>query len=1325
MGSTEQLREPSREEFAGFLSLLSFQWISPLIRKAYKFSLKSTDIWTINSGRDINQLFQRFEWYFAERNNTKRTNTLIWALYKTFNKELSVGGILQLISSTSQIVAPFLLRYIIEHSSEPPNKGTAIAFVCLLIVIQCAQCLATNHMLYMCTVVGAQTRAILTNKIFIKSLERKSTRTRSLSHKSYTAVDKEQALPSSSSNAGEKGTENSPKDAISLMSNDTKSIEQVISVIHLLWALPLSIIVALVLLFINIGMSTLSGFACIIILVPILIHAMKSLVSFRLSINSYSDRRVSRLHEILQSMWFVKISAMETSFIDELQKIRKQERKYLNLSAVFKNAALSVSASLPVFASVASFATYAKTGHGFQPGPIFSSFALWNSLRFPLSIIPMVLGMAADATSSIKRVETFLLTPEEDDMIRYSDLSLFAITMEHANFSWMENGMNIQSDHQAEKSKTIDVALDISSGSTETLVAKSDYLRDITLSAQEGQLIGLAGPSGAGKSSLICALAGEMKLMKGKVSIKGKRSVCYQNPWLHATSIRENILFGNPMDQKWYERVIDACALREDIDMLPDLDRTYVGESGLRLSGGQKQRICLARAIYAKADVVLLDDCLSALDTTTRNHVLDFAICSLLKDSCTILATHDTSALEKCDKIILLDNLTIKALGSRDELTTDLKEVTEPKTLGRDSTEPGGFHTENRNHPQPNVATSSSRIDPESLHRTESTASKVAALTHFHYVGSLASPITILCLGLLLIVAQGSSILTGLWLSYWTSNRFNLSIDEYIGVYSGLGFAQALLTFIVGAVLTCLATQSSMVIFRRSLAAVIHSPMDFFVRTPLGEITSRLMDDTNLLDNNLPEAYRLFLTTLASLGSIFVLIISQVHYFAIVVVFICGLIFGLSVYYKASTRDLKHHEAIRRSRVLNIFTQTLAGCTTIRAYGRTAYFVTEFQQAVDEVTAAAFLALATQRWLCLRLDLISILLLLGTGLVVATGALDLSPSVAGLLLAYVLPITQILQILVRQLAEVEAYFVSFERSVEYTKLPPEESSPRNAEPPTWPESGNLVFQGVSMRYRATEPYILEGISLQVNHGEKIGIVGRTGAGKSSLIKLLCGIVKPSEGLITLDGIDITQISVPKLRSSMTYIPQDPTFFSGTVQSNLDPFSQFSEQQIVSALQEVGLHAKDSLTERGEKSQPSRSHTNLVPTTLISQNAQNLSAGQRQLLALARALLRNSKIVLCDEATSSVDNETDVMIQRTLSTAFDKATVLCIAHRLRTVLHYDRICVINGGKVVEMDTPLRLWESGGLFWRMCGEMGIQRQDVEEAMDHDTLSEYSLD
>ena len=1320
MASTEQLRTPSREEFAGFLSHLSFQWISPLIRKAYKTRLDANDIWTINAHRDTNQLFQRFESHFAERTNNKGTNPLIWALHKTFKKELLMGGILQLISSTSQIVAPFILRYIIEYASKPSDRSKAIAFVCLLVIIQCAQCLATSHMLYMSTVMGAQTRAILTNKIFIKSLKRTSTTTQGHPHNSNTSVGKQKSLASSSSDVDETDAGDSPRDAINLISNDTKSIEQVISVIHLLWALSLSIIVALVLLIINIGVSTLSGFACIIILVPLLVLSMKSLVRFRVSINKYSDRRVSRLQEILQSMWFVKVSAMESSFIDELHNIRKQERKYLKLSAVFKNAALSVSASLPVFASVASFATYAKTGHGFEPGPIFSSFALWNSLRFPLSIIPMVLGMAADATSAIKRVETFLLAPEEKDVVRDPDIALFAITVEEADFSWTKTGMDTQICESTEKCHPIDPASVISSASTKTLVPTADYLRDITFSAQKGQLIGLAGPSGSGKSSLICALAGEMALLKGNLNIKGKRSVCYQNPWLHSTSIRENILFGSPMNQEWYQRVIDACALRQDIDMLPDFDDTHVGEGGLRLSGGQKQRVCLARAIYAKADVVLLDDCLSALDTTTRNHVLDVAICGLLKDTCTILATHDTGALKRCDKIILLDDLAIKAVGSGEELTTDLEEINERKIPNKTVTEPGAFHLKDSNDPQPEDGTPASRIDSEAFRCKETTRGKVTSSTHLHYIQSIASPIIILLLALLLIVAQGSGILTGLWLSYWTSNRFTLSTDEYIGVYCGLGFAQALLTFIFGAITTCLATQSSMVIFWRSLGAVLRSPMDFFVTTPLGEITSRLMDDTSMLDNNLPEAYRLFWTTLAGLGSIFVLIISQVPHFTPVVLVMCGLIYGLSVYYKASTRDLKHHEAIRRSRVLNIFTQALAGCTTIRAYGRTEHFVTEFQTAVNEVSAAAFLALATQRWLCLRLDSISTLLLLGTGLVVATGALNLSPSVSGLLLAYVLPVTLILQIIVRQLAEVEAYLVSFERSVEYTKLPPEEGSPRNAEPPNWPESGNLVFKDVSMRYKITDPNILEEISLQVRHGEKIGIVGRTGAGKSSLIKLLCGIVKPSEGVITFDGIDITKISVQKLRSSMTVIPQDPTFFSGTVRSNLDPFNQFAEEQIISALQEVGLYAKHSSPERDEKPE-SGGNINLMPTTPISKNAQNLSAGQRQLLALARALLRNSKIVLCDEATSSVDNETDVMIQTTLSTAFEDATVLCIAHRLRTVLHYDRICVIDAGRVVEMDTPLRLWEAGGPFRRMCEQLGIKRQTVEKAVNQEVCDE----
>ncbi|KAF2262036.1 ABC multidrug transporter [Lojkania enalia] len=1346
MDIPESRPEQSKEGFAGGLSILTFHWIAPLMRKAYKTSLTADDIWMVNSNREISRLLQKFDSFFLVAINSRRKQVILWVLYRTFRKELVLGGVLQLFSTTSQIVAPYILRYIIECSTEANiagkkrlrsiNIGRGVGLVCLLVAVQSIQCLVTSHMLYISTMIGAESRAILTSKIFDKALSSSSATVSGPEQQIKTQTIQNDNSVSQSKTNQNQVSDRSTSEAINLTTMDTKRIEQAIGVIHLLWALPMAIFVGLGLLFINIGSSTFSGFACIVVLVPLLTYAMKSLVTFRAFINKQSNERVSRLQEVLRCVWFIKISALEENFIDKINDLREKERRYLGFSAILKNACLAASASLPVFASVASFATFAKTGHNLKAGPIFSSFALWNALRFPLAIIPMVLGMAAEALSAIKRVETFLLSEDYSDFVEFSESESFAFKVENADFSWTSNDthklfsphtmtpgplspQSISTSSEGSMVELLQIRTGLPKPSEQDPSTHKFCLRNINFFGHKGELIGIFGRSGSGKSSLISALAGEMVKFNGRVIFDGPKAVCYQKPWLQSASIRENVLFGRSMDVDWYYQVIDACGLRFDIELLPEGDNTHVGEGGLKVSGGQKQRICLARAIYTKAENILLDDPLSALDVATSQHVLENAICGLLRKSCCVLATHDIRALRKCHKVVWIEDSLIKAIGTPNDLLNGLEDYIEPPEIETTSREFGANSTTHLQLKPAEVEDRQSESGEKlsAFGHTTSTPKNARAQTYLQYIWALGSPLTMLSAAVLLIVAQGSTVITGLWLSYWISDRFHLTMNQYIGIYLGLGFAQALLAFIVGAMITYLATRTSIKVTAKSLRAVISSPMDFFVKTSVGEITSRLIDDTDHLDNGLPEAFRLFMTTITGLGSIFVLLIAVVHYFAIAAVIICLSLLALSMYYKASTRSLKHHEAIRRSQMLVVLSQALAGRSTIRAYGQVQQFMARFRESVDQVSAPAFLALATQRWLCLRLDLISTLLLLAVGLIVATGAFDLSPHISGLLLAYILPITQVLQILVRQLAEVEADMLSFERNLDYTKLPPEDNKPWHSQNPAWPQSGFLVFQDVSMRYHDDEPAVLQNISFDVHHGEKIGIVGRTGAGKSSLIKLICGIVRPSAGTITIDGVDIATIKLKTLRSNLTVIPQDPTLFTGTVRSNLDPFGQHQDTDLLLALERVGLHGYQKLNLLSTMATKEISHDYntqfLTLDTMIEPNAVNLSVGQQQLLALARALLRDSKIVLCDEATSSIDDATDNMIHQTLSTSLKDKTVLFIAHRLKSVLHYDRICVTDKGRVVEMDTPQNLWNKNGLFRKMCETARIELQDIQSS------------
>ena len=558
----------------------------------------------------------------------------------------------------------------------------------------------------------------------------------------------------------------------------------------------------------------------------------------------------------------------------------------------------------------------------------------------------------------------------------------------------------------------------------------------------------------------------------------------------------------------------------------------------------------------------------------------------------------------------------------------------------------------------------------------------------------------------LLIISQGANITTSLWLSWWTSNKFGYSTGQYIGAYAGLGVVQALMMFAFSVSLSILGTKSSRVLLQQAIFRVLRAPMSFFDTTPLGRITNRFSKDVDIMDNNLTDAMRMFFFTMAMIISVFILIIVYFHYFAIALGPLFLMFIFSASYYRASAREVKRHESLLRSDVFARFSEGVSGTSSIRAYGLQKHFSHGLRMAVDQMNSAYYLTFSNQRWLSVRLDCIGNLLVFTTGILVVTSRFNVQPSIAGLVLSYILSIVQMIQFTVRQLAEVENAMNSTERIHYYgTQLDEEAPLKLSPVPDSWPEKGEIIFNEVQMRYRANLPLVLQGLTIKVAAGERVGIVGRTGAGKSSIMSTLFRLVELSGGSISIDGINIATVGLKDLRTRLAIIPQDPTLFRGTIRSNLDPFNEHSDLELWSALRQADLI--DDRAKMDDKVQ-GRIHLDGI----VEEEGLNFSLGQRQLMALARALVRGAQIIVCDEATSSVDMETDQKIQRTIATAFKGKTLLCIAHRLKTIINYDRICVMDQGTIAELDTPLALWQEGGIFRSMCDRSGISRQDFED-------------
>lgn len=749
------------------------------------------------------------------------------------------------------------------------------------------------------------------------------------------------------------------------------------------------------------------------------------------------------------------------------------------------------------------------------------------------------------------------------------------------------------------------------------------------------------------------------------------------------------------------------CALQQDLDMLPNGDATEIGERGITISGGQKQRLNIARAIYFDADIVLMDDPLSAVDAHVGRHIFDNAILGLLGNKCRILATHQLWVLNRVDRIVWMEGGRIQAVDTFDNLTANhagFRQLMESTSVEKEE--------DKEDAP---VAAQAADDKPKAkkkkaaglMQAEERAVASIPWSTYGAYVEASGTLLNAPISFLLLILSQCTNIATSLWLSFWTSNKFALGENTYIAGYVALGTAQCLLMFAFSIMLTMLGTRASRTLLGKAVHRTLRAPMSFFDTTPLGRITNRFSRDVDVMDNNLTDAIRMYLLTLAMIISVFALIIAFFHWFAVALVPLVIIFLLASSYYRSSAREVKRFESVLRSVVFAKFAEGLNGVASIRAYGLKDKFVDDLRGAIDEMNAAYYLTFSNQRWLSMRLDLIGNLLVFTTAILVVNSRFSVDPSIGGLVLSYILAIVQMIQFTVRQLAEVENSMNAVERILYYGNSLEEEAPEHTVEVrPTWPEKGEIVFDNVEMRYRAGLPLVLQGLDMHIKGGERIGVVGRTGAGKSSIMSTLFRLVEISGGRITIDGLDISTLGLHDLRSRLAIIPQDPTLFRGTVRSNLDPFNEHTDLALWSALRQSDLVPADASIDDRD---PARIHLD----SSVEEDGLNFSLGQRQMMALARALVRGSRIIICDEATSSVDMETDEKIQATMATGFRGKTLLCIAHRLRTIIGYDRICVMDAGQIAEMDAPINLWKQGGIFRGMCDRSGIRAEDIMSA------------
>ncbi|CAI6344119.1 unnamed protein product [Macrosiphum euphorbiae] len=866
-------------------------------------------------------------------------------------------------------------------------------------------------------------------------------------------------------------------------------------------------------------------------------------------------------------------------------------------------------------------------------------------------------------------------------------------------------------------------------------------LSNINLRVSSGQLVAVVGTVGSGKSSLISAFLGEMEKVSGRVNTKGTIAYVPQQAWIQNTSLKNNILFGETFDDRAYKNVTDACGLKSDFQMLPAGDDTEIGEKGINLSGGQKQRVSLARAVYKESDIYFLDDPLSAVDSHVGNHIFEHVIgpTGLLQKKTRILVTHGITYLRDVDLIVVMKDGQISETGTYNELLDKkgdfadilLLHMQEQNEYEVDEIEintsledaPADLKEKYINQKseknsnssmQRQIAIDSNKPIPRPIleqkaQLIEAEKAETDNVKWDIYIQYIELSGTIFCISsvLLTFLYQVFYTLSSIWLSIWSNDDRSINHETenddnkfmHLTVYGLLGIGQIFSSIALSITFSLGTIHGAEKFYKLINSRLFKNPLSLFDTTPIGRILNRVSKDIDTIDNVLPSLILSRIKYTVSVIGTLIVISYSTPIFAVVIIPIAIIYYIMQRFFVATSRQLQRLESISRSPIYSHFSETIEGTTSIRAYGAQSKFILQSEQIVDFNQSCFYPKTVADRWMILRVETIGNFIIFFTSVFSVLRRDTLSPGIVGLSVSYALQITRFLNLLIRATSDVETNIVAVERVKEYAETPQEApwEVPSTQPPREWPTSGEIQFKNLKVRYRESLDLVLKGLNFSVKGGKKVGVVGRTGAGKSSLTLSLFRIVEASEGSILIDGVDISKIGLHTLRNRLTIIPQGiisyPVLFSGTLRMNLDPINSNTDAQLWSALTLVHLKSYIVGLASGLDYE-------------VSKGGENLSVGQRQLVCLARALLKKTKILVLDEATASIDLETDNLIQTTIRTEFKDCTVLTIAHRLNTIMDSDKVIVLDNGFMIEYDSPANLLrDKSSVFYSMAKDAGL--------------------
>ncbi|XP_034236432.1 probable multidrug resistance-associated protein lethal(2)03659 [Thrips palmi] len=1278
--------KPNPRAKSNFLLNLTFLWTFPIFRKGLKKEFEEGDLFQPLPDHESGIVGAKLEGIWQdvvkEAEEKQTTPSLLKALLRCFGNEFICIGIpLAIMELFIRIMQPIFLGWLVSYFSEDYIDEEYNGYIYGTLVIVCSALSVWTMHPYMLSILhlGMKVRVATCSLAYRKLLRLNRAALR----------------------------ETTPGQLVNLLSNDVNRFDIAVLFIHYLWLGPLQTFVITVFLIYEIGtLPALVGVASLLVYAPMQGYFGKMASVCRLKVALRTDERVRLMNEIIGAIQVIKMYAWEVPFQKMVTIARKLEVNQIMNTNYIRGTIVSFIIFAKRFSIFAALLTFALAGDKLTAKHVFIVTAYFNILQANMTVFfPQGITQVAEALVSVKRLQKIMLLPEVKSLTGNDLKKEGAIIMNSASAKW-------------------DPEL------------TEHTLSEVTVNIAPGSLVAVVGPVGAGKSSFLNAILGELQLDSGSLQVGGTVSYAGQEPWLFASTVRQNILFGEPMDPVRYKEVINVCALKADIAMFPQGDRTIVGEKGVSLSGGQRARINLARALYRQADIYLLDDPLSAVDAHVSAHLFHDCISKYLHGKTRILVTHQLQYLPFVDRVFVLNNGHLISEGTY----LEIKDMGLDSLLGSMAHDPektDGNKEENEeasNHKSPLKRDSPSRlsiISSVSGHDSKRSSIDPSMMEYVHpedpeerasgavgwnifmaYFKSAGNCFYVFLVLSSFVWCQLFASAGDYWITVWVQveevnhNATTTATEEWyrqwppsretcIYAYTAISLGTIVITLARSFLFFHLCCRASRRLHDDMFASITHAKMRFFYNNTSGRILNRFSKDMGAVDEILPlcmiDAFQIG----AQLLGIMILVAFINYWLIIPMAIVSGLGLLIRNVFMTTSRSIKRLEGVTRSPVFSHMNASLNGLTTLRVTNMEVKLIEEFDHHQDLHSSAWYLFLATNRAFGYWLDQLCLVFITAVTFGFLIGShLGVFGGNVGLAITQAISLTGMLQWGLRQEAEVENHMTSVERVLEYAKLPsepPMESAPDKKPDPLWPKEGRVQLENLSLYYDSDDPPVLKNLNIVINPGEKVGIVGRTGAGKSSLISALFRL-EELRGKIIIDGVDTGTIGVHDLRQKLSIIPQEAVLFNATMRKNLDPFDEHNDDAIWSALQETDL--KGVVDELGYGLQ-----------SPIQEGGSNLSVGLRQLVCLARAILRNNRVLILDEATANVDPQTDKLIQKMIRNKFGDCTVLTIAHRLHTIMDSDKVLVMDAGCVAEFDHPhLLLQNKNGHLFKMVQQVG---------------------